>query len=287
MPDRTGNTALARARHFADTAPAGFRRPLHVWIDVLCGAGSRPGRPLAPTTVVSYLRAVTREDLEEALRPHHGERAKGLATALCSLFRALKREKLIFRDPARRVSLTTARILPKTLPEDRLRGTLQQLAAHRDRLSFLLAAVHALGTHDQRRLLLNDLDFSRATLLVRREGRPDHTLYLDELTFHHATVWLQERHRRWPATTNPYLLVTAHTAVDDRHPQVSTNAIGKPLRRVGHQAGWLRTDRILDEARHTGDPVHLIRLFGLDPRTAMRYVRAAHPGRFRSSPLQP
>ncbi|GHE11075.1 hypothetical protein [Streptomyces alanosinicus] len=49
----------------------------------------------------------------------------------------------------------------------------------------------------------------------------------------------------------------------------------------------LRVDRILDEAKHTGDPVHLIRLFGLSPHTAMQYLRAAHPGRHRPSPLQP
>jgi hypothetical protein len=36
-------------------------------------------------------------------------------------------------------------------------------------------------------------------------------------------------------------------------------------------------DRILNEAQHTDDPLHLIRLFGLSPRTAMKYIHAAHP----------
>ncbi|WP_329537737.1 hypothetical protein OG568_56440 (plasmid) [Streptomyces sp. NBC_01450] len=72
--------------------------------------------------------------------------------------------------------------------------------------------MHALSTHDQRHLLLDDLDHSRATLLVRRTGKPLHTVYLDELTYRLARQWLAERHRRWHATTSPYLLVTAHTA---------------------------------------------------------------------------
>ena len=40
----------------------------------------------------------------------------------------------------------------------------------------------------------------------------------------------------------------------------------------------LRQDRILDEARHTADPVHLVRVFGISESTAMNYVYAAHPG---------
>ncbi|MFF1724152.1 hypothetical protein [Streptomyces sviceus] len=34
--------------------------------------------------------------------------------------------------------------------------------------------MHALSTHDQRHLLLDDPDHSRATLLVRRAGKPVH-----------------------------------------------------------------------------------------------------------------
>jgi hypothetical protein len=40
----------------------------------------------------------------------------------------------------------------------------------------------------------------------------------------------------------------------------------------------LRIDRILDEAHETADPVHLMRVFGIAPDTAMKYVKAAHPG---------
>jgi hypothetical protein len=37
----------------------------------------------------------------------------------------------------------------------------------------------------------------------------------------------------------------------------------------------LRQDRILDEARHTADPVHLMRVFGITASTAMKYVYTA------------
>jgi hypothetical protein len=56
---------------------------------------------------------------------------------------------------------------------------------------------------------------------------------------------------------------------------------------LGITPNQLRTDRILDEAHHTADPVQLIRVFGLGTTTAIRYVRAAHPDRFTSDPANP
>ncbi|MGW5650622.1 hypothetical protein [Streptomyces humi] len=303
VPDRSAHAHLVRARRAADDAPVPFRPLVHRWIDVLCGQASQPSWPLAPSTVSGYvrvaapvlyawyadgvtdLRAITRSDVETALQPKRGHAAVSLATALRSLFRALKREKLIFRNPARSVSTASAVTLPRPLPDDRLQGALDRMPSVRNQLTFVLAAVHALSSHDQRHLLLDDLDLSRGTLLVRRRGKPDHTLYLDDLTFRLARLWRAERHRRWPTSTNPYLLVTVCTAVDDTHPAVNPQAISKPLRRLGLQVGRLRMDRILDEAKHTADPVHLIRLFGLSPCTAMQYVRAAHPYGGGPSPL--
>jgi len=46
----------------------------------------------------------------------------------------------------------------------------------------------------------------------------------------------------------------------------------------------LRIDRILDEARHTADPIQLMRLFGIAANTAMRYVKTAHPTGSGSTP---
>ncbi|WP_159002289.1 hypothetical protein [Streptomyces sp. NRRL B-3229] len=53
------------------------------------------------------------------------------------------------------------------------------------------------------------------------------------------------------------------------------------LRAAFDQTGMLPeqlwSDRLLDEARHTADPVHFVRVFGIHPHTAVRYVHAAHP----------
>ncbi|WP_461112559.1 hypothetical protein, partial [Streptomyces chlorus] len=48
----------------------------------------------------------------------------------------------------------------------------------------------------------------------------------------------------------------------------------------------LRIDRIFDEAHEIADPVHLMRVFGIAPETAMKYVKAAHPHRFIKDPTQ-
>ncbi|KUN37979.1 hypothetical protein AQJ27_45530 [Streptomyces olivochromogenes] len=56
--------------------------------------------------------------------------------------------------------------------------------------------------------------------------------------------------------------------------------------RVGISASRLRQDPIYDEARHSADPVHLIRMFGLATSTAMKYVMAAHPD-MQADPIQP
>jgi hypothetical protein len=53
---------------------------------------------------------------------------------------------------------------------------------------------------------------------------------------------------------------------------------------LGLAPSRLRQDRILDEARHTADPVHLMRVFGISDTTAMKYVYAAHPERRSTLP---
>ncbi|WP_428949808.1 site-specific integrase [Streptomyces sp. cg35] len=289
----------------ADTVPGPFRMPVHRWIDVLTGTAVRSSHPLSPVTVCGYLRrtvpvlktwhgdgienlrAVTHDHITRAITELTGFPAQARSVALRSLFRALKREGLLFQDPARHIPVPAARTLPKPLHEDQLRGALRQIPAVRAQLTFVLAAVHALTVHDQRGLLMDDLDRAAGTLLVRRPGALVHTVYLDELTSRLIVLWLSERYRRWPAGANPHLLVTAHTALDPAHPPVSSSAIDRPLHRMGHQVGRLRRDRILDEARHNTDPLNLVRLFGIHPRTAMTYLCAAHPGRFRPDAVAP
>ncbi|MDX6332357.1 MAG: hypothetical protein QOI83_4740 [Streptomycetaceae bacterium] len=201
------------------------------------------------------------------------------------MFRALKRERLIFRDPARTVALAVARHLPAPLPSDRLRGLLNKVPGVRDKLIVALTAVHALTMLQIRRLRLEDLDRARGQLRVRRTGRLDHVVYLDDLTMDLMTTWIIERVERWPDCTNPYLIVSRQTAVDDLHPKVSQEVAKTPFERAGISADKLRQDRLFDKARETADPVRLMRVFGLCSATATRYVAAAHPDK-KADPIQ-
>lgn len=47
------------------------------------------------------------------------------------------------------------------------------------------------------------------------------------------------------------------------------------------------TGPILDEARATADPVHLMTLFGITEETAMDYLASAHPEKFPTDPIGP
>jgi hypothetical protein len=99
-----------------------------------------------------------------------------------------------------------------------------------------------------------------------------------------AKEMLCERHRRWPLSTNPYLLVSATTAMHPDNPPISFSGFQPICQRTGLNATQLRRDRILDEAHHTADPVHLMRLFGISSMTALEFVRAAHPDKFTIDP---
>ncbi|CAM5606012.1 hypothetical protein SROCM77S_00514 [Streptomyces rochei] len=93
-----------------------------------------------------------------------------------------------------------------------------------------------------------------------------------------AADWLTYRHQRWPTSTNPHLLVTQKTASDPDYPAVHRITMQKVLPK-GQTLDRLRQDRILDEAFTTGDPLKLMRLFGITEQTAMGYVAAAYPER--------
>jgi hypothetical protein len=55
--------------------------------------------------------------------------------------------------------------------------------------------------------------------------------------------------------------------------------IGAIFEPLGVRPDRLRQDRIFDAARHTADPVRLVRVFGITENTAMNDVDGAHPGR--------
>jgi len=80
---------------------------------------------------------------------------------------------------------------------------------------------------------------------------------------------------RWPSTANPHLLVNQHSA--NGIGPVSTSYFAKTaLRGKAATLERLRVDRQLQEALACGpDPLHLASMFGLDPKTAIRYAENA------------
>ncbi|MEV2226472.1 hypothetical protein AB0E01_42465 [Nocardia vinacea] len=281
--------------------PETFATELTVWVDVERGHGHRRRRrtrsfrsirrylddimPILETWVaqVTSLREITTDDITSAIATRKGNHARSAHIELRNLFRALRHERVIFRDPTRGLIFPGTITLPDPVPSDRLRGLLDRTNNPLARFAVALVGIHALRGNDLRGLQLNDLDLARGRLLVRRPGRI-HTVWLDTLTHHLAGQWLAERHRRWPATTNPHLLINQQTAFHAQHPPITMSVPHKAFAAHGLTMDQVRQDRILNEAHHHADPLHLIRLFGISDETAMRYLTAAHPERTSQLP---
>jgi integrase len=280
--------------------PADIGAEARRWVEVLRGEGRRAHPMTSFETIRKYvtyvhpalqgwadhrtsLREITPNDVQDVLREQTGNPARSLHTALRSLFRALKRERLVFRDPTRGITLPNIKQLPAPIPTDRLRGLIDRADGPMAQLAVALVAVHGLGPLELTRLHIADLDLARGRLLVRHDTWR-RTLYLDELTLGLAASWLRERQRRWPVTANPHLLVSQQTVVMDNCPAISRLAISLIFRRLGLAPSKLRQDRILDEADQTADPVQLMQVFGISARTAVHYVYAAHPERRSTLP---
>ncbi|MFI5831422.1 hypothetical protein ACIA6C_29905 [Streptomyces sp. NPDC051578] len=275
--------------------PAGIGAEVQAWTDVLRGQGRRshPARshrcirrylaallPILAGWVdrgLGSLREVIPADVVAAAGTRTGASRRQLATALRSLFRALKQERIIFRDPARTLGVAGYRGLPRPVRSERLPDLFAGVPSAFGRLVVALVAVHALGGEDIRALLLTDVDLARGRMALRR-GPVMRTVLLEPFTLRLAADWLAERHRRWPASTNPYLLATGRTALTAAAGPVDVTTV-RAVFPKGMRLDAVRQDRILEEARTSTDPLHLIRLFGISTITAMRYITAAHPER--------
>jgi integrase len=299
-PDRQIDIHQRAIDQRIQTLPAGLAEELRRWVQVLRGQGRRRHPALPFHTIRKYLgyaypvlqqwgsehdslREISPEHIENAMGGLTGHPAGDRLTALRSLFRALKQERLIFRDPTRGFTLAAIVNLPTPIPTDRLRGLIDRADGPLAKLVVALIAVHGLGKREVADLLLADLDLASGKLVVRRAGGR-HVVHLDELTHQLTAAWLRERHRRWPTTPNPHLLINQQTADMDTKPPVSNTAIYNVFRSLGVGPAALRRDRILDEARHTADPVHLMRVFGISATTALDYIYAAHPERRSTLP---
>ncbi|WP_326841316.1 hypothetical protein OHB33_03000 [Streptomyces sp. NBC_01558] len=280
--------------------PETIAQELSVWIRAVRGEGKWEHTGRTYRSIVRYwhvldpivkmwcadgiesLREVTHDDVKKAIATRKGTPARSIHIVLRNVFRALRQEGAIFRDPTRGLVFAGINKTPPSVPSDRLADVLSHARNDFQRFVMVLVCVHALSGTDMRHLLLTDLDLSRERLIVRRPGKR-HTIYLDELTYRCASAWLRERHRRWPVTTNPHLLINRWTAVDTTHSPIGTTftAIFRP---TGLTMPTLRQDRIRDEAFEIDDPLHLMRLFGISSQTAMRYITAAHPERTAKLP---
>lgn len=120
------------------------------------------------TAGITSLREITKEQVEDAINKVSGYTRRGRATALRSLFRALKRERVIFRNPARDLPVGDIKGTPKSIPSDVLMGLLDEATTPLGRLVVALAAIHALPGKEIQTLHTVGLDLSRGTIEVRR-----------------------------------------------------------------------------------------------------------------------
>jgi hypothetical protein len=291
----TGNTVLEQwlAGRLAGL-PGPIAAEVRIWAGALQGRGPRPARPRQAATLQGYLRAmqaplaswatsyqslrqVTTGDVAAQLVPLTGATRLLTLSAMRSLFTTLKARRVLFTNPA--APLTGPALQPPpvlALDPARRAGLLGRLHRPGERLIVLLAGMHALRPSQISALALDDARPADGTLLVHGRARR-----LDRLTANYLRGWLGDRHARWPATANLYLLINKATAGGVR--PVTRSYILDITRRAGITARELRADRLLDEAHASGgDPLKLTHLFGIsDPHRPPLLRRGRPAGRGR------
>ena len=116
---------------------------------------------------------------------------------------------------------------------------------------------------------LDDVDLGNRRLTIAGRTRP-----LDELSHQILLGWLDYRRIHWPNTANPHLLINQQSAMGTG--PVTGLSRKQELRGRAATLERLRVDRQLEEAlAHGPDPLHLATVFGLDPKTAIRYAENA------------
>ncbi|MGW0606902.1 hypothetical protein [Streptomyces sp. NPDC002644] len=97
---------------------------------------------------------------------------------------------------------------------------------------------------------------------------------LDDYTAEAIGEYLAYRHRRWPNSTNPHLLVSRNTATTTT--AVGTFWMDRLVKDLPVGVDRLRQDRILEEALASGaDPLHLAHVFSLGAETSLRHTTPA------------
>jgi hypothetical protein len=253
---------------------------LHRWLTVMREGSPTPprSRPRNPSSIYTQLtgiipaarqwataghtslRTVTPRDVRAVL-PTDPVRRTVTVRGLRSLFRVLKAHRVTFTNPA--TGLRTPPWQPtQPLPMD-LTPVRQALNSDNPAQAALTAliAFHALRSKELQTLLMTDIHDRRLYL-------PDRSLPLAEPARERLNHWLDQRARRWPNTSNPYLFINHYTAV--RTTPVTHFWINKTL---GIPPRTIRDDRILHEAIATqGDARRLCDLFGLHIASTVRYT---------------
>jgi hypothetical protein len=270
-----------------DGIAPGIRDDTGAWLRTLRDGGPR-SRPRGLATVINHgnsvrpallawssryghLREVTRDDVLAVLAELEGYRRSNVLVALRSLFAFCKRRKTIFRSPVQGIRVgERPRGVIQPLSQDEVDQAAEAAVTPAARLVLVLAAMHAARFKAIREIRLDDVDLGNRRIVIGGRGRP-----LDDLTRQVVLEWLAHRAARWPYTVNPHLLVNQHSA-NGTEP-VSTSYFAKTaLKGKAATLERLRVDRQLQEALAVGpDPLHLASVFGLDPKTAIRYAENA------------
>jgi hypothetical protein len=270
-----------------DGLAPGIRSDAEAWLRTLRDGGPR-SRPRSDSAAWSYmfylrplllawsaqyghLREVTRGDVLAAIGELHGNRRHNVLIALRSLFAFCKKRKSIFRSPVQgiRVGEYPQGVI-QPLSQEEVDQAAEAAATPGTRLGLVLAAMHAARVKTIRELRLDDVDLGNRRIVIGGRMRP-----LDDLTREVLLEWLTYRSARWPSTANPYLLVN-HRSANGTGPVRTSYFAAPALRGTAVTLERLRVDRQLQEALAVGpDPLHLASVFGLDPKTAIRYAENA------------
>ncbi|WP_157518665.1 hypothetical protein [Herbidospora mongoliensis] len=261
--------------------------PTEAWLRTMREGGprTRPRDPATAWTHMGYarptllawsqcydhLREVTRDDVLAALEGLTGSRRSNLLISLRSLFAFAKKTGKIFRNPTRGIRVGQHHYgLAQRLDQAAVHQAAEAATTPAARLVLMLDAVHAARTGAIRELLLDDVDLGNRQLTIAGRARP-----IDEFSHQILLEWLDYRRTRWPSTANPHLLINQMSAHGTG--PVSTIYFAKTqLRGQAATLERLRVDRQLEEAlTHGPDPLHLAAVFGLDPKTAIRYAENA------------
>lgn len=190
-----------------------------------------------------------------------------------NMFRRLKRDRLIFRNPVTHMSLPSTDEsvrIREPLPDEELRRAIEWSAGNPARRALVaLAAAQALMPAQMRAILLEDIDLPKRSLTLGANEIPLHDLAYDAIV-----TYLKYRRDRWPMTRNRHLLISQQTAYTEQ--AVSHTWQKKQIKTLGITLGRLRQDRLMEELITCGpDPLHFQIVFGVGETTAIKYVTAA------------